>query len=59
MIAVEAGHRSASIGHLGKIACTLNQTIKWKPKKEKIVGNDEAEAMIDRVPRDGWDFLKA
>ena len=50
----EAGHRSASIGHLGKIACLLKQKLEWDPKKEKFIGNDAANRMLGRPYRGEW-----
>jgi len=51
---VNAGHRSASIGHLGKIACMLNARFKWDPKKEVIVDNPALNGLITRKYRAGW-----
>lgn len=51
---VNAGHRSASIGHLGKIACVLGARFKWDPKKEVIVDNPALNAMLTRKYRGDW-----
>ena len=51
---VNAGHRSASIGHLGKIACMMNGKFKWDPKKEVIVDNPALNGMITRKYRGDW-----
>ncbi len=51
---VEAGHRSASIGHLGKIACTLGQTLEWDPAKEVFNNNTMANNMLSRPYRGEW-----
>ncbi len=51
---VNAGHRSASIGHLGKIACTLGASFKWDPKKEEVVDNPALNGMITRKYRGDW-----
>jgi len=50
----EAGHRSASIGHVGKIACTLGQTLQWNPDTETFTNNDMANRMLSRPYRAGW-----
>jgi predicted dehydrogenase len=44
--------------HLSAIAARLGRAIKWDPKAEKIVGDDEAAAMFARVRRDGFDINK-
>lgn len=51
---VEAGHRSASVGHLGKIACTLGQALKWNPETEQFVDNAMANRMLSRPYRGEW-----
>ena len=51
---VNAGHRSASIGHLGKIACTFGAKFKWNPKKEVIVDNPALNSLIMRKYRGDW-----
>lgn len=51
---VNAGHRSASIGHLGKLACTLGGSFKWDPKKEEITDNEALNGMLTRKYRGDW-----
>ena len=54
----EIGHRTASICHLSAIALRTNRVIHWDPKKEQIIGDDMASAMLDR-PRRAPYFLGA
>jgi predicted dehydrogenase len=51
---VNAGHRSASIGHLGKIACMLGSSFTWDPKKEVIKDNPALNGLITRKYRGEW-----
>lgn len=51
---VNAGHRSASIGHLGKLACTLGTSFEWDPKKEKITDNPALNSLLTRRYRGDW-----
>ena len=51
---VEAGHRTASICHLGNIAMKLRRKIHWDPRQEEIIGDDEAAAMLGRPMRAPW-----
>ena len=51
---VEAGHRSASIGHLGKIACTLGAKLQWNPDTETFVDNPALNGMLTRKYRGEW-----
>jgi predicted dehydrogenase len=55
---VEAGHRSASICHLGNIAMLLNRPLKWDPEKEQFVGDAEANGMLARPQRAPWQIEK-
>jgi predicted dehydrogenase len=51
---VEIGHRTATICHLGNIVMKLNRKIRFDPEKEQILGDDEANAMLDRPMRSPW-----
>ena len=53
---VEVAHRSAVPGHLGLIAMLVGRKIKWDPKKERIVGDDEASKLLTREYRAPWKF---
>ena len=48
---VEIGHRSATVCHLSNIAIRLGRKILWDPVSEKIVGDEEATAMLSRPSR--------
>jgi len=43
----EVGHRVTSLGHLGQIAIQLGQKLSWNPDKERFLGNDAANAMLN------------
>jgi predicted dehydrogenase len=45
--------------HLAAIAARLGRSIKWDPKAEKIVGDDEAAKFFGRKPREGFEYLKS
>jgi predicted dehydrogenase len=53
---VEIGHRSSTVCHLGNIARWLNRKLKWDPVKEVFVGDDEANAFLDRKRRKGYEL---
>lgn len=55
---VAIGHRSASVCHLGNIAIRLGRKIAWNPQQQKIVGDDEAAAMLARPYRSPWKLPK-
>jgi len=50
----EIGHRSASLGHLVIIAYRLGRSLKWDPVKEEFVGDDAANRLRSRAPREPW-----
>ncbi len=51
---VEAGHRTASLCHLGNIAMRLHRKIRWNPEQEQIAGDDEAAKLLSRPMRAPW-----
>lgn len=51
---VAIGHRSATVCHLGNIACRLGRTIRWDPEKEQILGDAEAARMVGYEYRAPW-----
>jgi len=51
---VEAGHRTASLCHLGNIAMKLRRKIRWDPKQEQILDDNEAGRMLGRAMRAPW-----
>jgi hypothetical protein len=42
--------------HLCAIAARLNREIKWDPKTEKILGDDQASTFLARTPRPGFEI---
>jgi predicted dehydrogenase len=55
---VEAGHRSASISHLGAIALRTGLSLKWDPSAEKFIGDNarEANQFLVREMRKPYDY---
>jgi len=52
---VEVAHRSITICHLGNIAMRLGREhLRWDPRTEQIVGDDEAARMLSRPYRAPW-----
>jgi predicted dehydrogenase len=52
---VEVAHRSITICHLGNIAMRLGRkSLRWDPRTEQIIGDDEASKMLSRPYRDPW-----
>jgi predicted dehydrogenase len=50
----EAAHRSATPGHLGRIAMWLGRKLRFNPETEEIIGDPVATAMLGRPYRSPW-----
>ncbi|MEM8670043.1 MAG: Gfo/Idh/MocA family oxidoreductase [Planctomycetota bacterium] len=48
--------QSLNTCHLAAIAARLGRAIKWDPKAEKILGDEQAEGMFARTPRQGYEI---
>lgn len=53
---VEIGHRSATACHLGNIAIRTGKALKWDAAAEKFIGDDAANAMLERPYRGGYEL---
>ena len=55
---VETGHRSATLCHLGVIACRLGKqnVLQWDPQAERFTNDDDANAMLERPARPPWNL---
>jgi hypothetical protein len=53
-----AGHRVSTVCHLANIAIKVGRKLKWDPVKEQFIGDDSANAMLDRKRRDPWQLPK-
>ena len=53
---VETGHRTSMLCHLGNIAMLLKRKIKFDPQSEKIIGDDEAAALLEVPLRAPWSY---
>jgi hypothetical protein len=48
--------QAMSICHLAAIAARFGREIRWDPKNERIVGDDQAASLFARTPRDGYEI---
>ena len=51
---VEVGHRSATVCHIGNIAIRTGQRLRWDPRAERFVDNEEADRWLSRPMRAPW-----
>jgi hypothetical protein len=48
------GHLSTSLCHLGNIATRLGRSLKFDPQAEKVLDDEEANALLGREYREHW-----
>jgi predicted dehydrogenase len=53
---VEIGHRSISVCHLVNITRRVGRPLKWDPVKETFPGDEEANKLVDRPRRKGYEL---
>jgi len=51
---VHATHVASYLGLIAEIAARLETKLKWDPKKEQFIGNDEANQRLSRPMHNGW-----
>ena len=51
---IELGHKTATLCHLGNIATRLQRTLKFDGENERINGDKEADALVQREYREHW-----
>ena len=53
----ETAFASDLISHMTDISARLGRAVEWDPETENIRGDDEANAMLVRTPREGYGFF--
>ena len=56
---VHSHHRALTTCHLAGIAARLGRRISWNPADEKIEGDAQAQALVGREPRKGFEIQLA
>jgi predicted dehydrogenase len=56
---VEIGHRSISVCHLANITRQLGRRLRWDPAAEHFVDDDEANRLVTRPRRKGFELPNA
>lgn len=52
----EIGQRCFTIAHIGNISMILGRKLKWDPKKELFINDEQANRMLSRSMRSPWHF---
>ena len=53
---VETGHRSTSLCHLINMTRDLGRKLAWDPKRERFANDDQANSLLARPRRKGFEF---
>lgn len=53
---VEIGHRTVTIGLLINVAREVGRKLRWDPQEEQILDDAEANALLNRPRRKGWEL---
>jgi hypothetical protein len=53
---VEIGHHTVTIGHLINITREVGRKLRWDPAREQIIDDPQANALLDRPRRKGWEL---
>lgn len=53
---VELGHRSATVCHLGNIARWTGRKLRWDPDAEQFIGDENANKLVSRKQRAGYEI---
>ena len=48
------GHLSSSLPHLANLACRVGRSFRFDPIREVIIGDEEANQLLERTYRDHW-----
>jgi predicted dehydrogenase len=54
----ETGHRATTLCHLINICRTVQRKLQWDPKAERFVGDEEANKLLSRPRRLGYELPK-
>jgi len=55
---LEAAHRVATACHLANLSLRLDRKLRWDAGHESVIGDPEAEALLERPYRAPWDAMK-
>ena len=53
----ESAHRATTVCHAANLCIRLGRPLKWDPKAERFIGDDEANRLRSRVMREPWTLL--
>ena len=53
---VQIGHEATNLSLLGMLSLKLGRSVQWDGKKERVVGDDEANRLLRRQYRGEWEY---
>lgn len=54
----ETGHRATTLCHLVNICRVVQRKLRWDPKRERFIGDDQANQLLARPRRQGYELPK-
>ena len=51
---VEDGHAASTLGNVSDISLRLDRRLRWDPRVDRFVGDDDANQMLGRAARSPW-----
>ena len=52
----QTGHYATNLGHLMNISWQVGRSIRWDGEKEQVIGDEEANALVTKPYRKGWEL---
>lgn len=56
---IEIGQRSVTVCHLANLVRELDRSLTWNPSVERFMDDQDANQLLDRPRRSGFDFPSA
>ncbi len=51
---LEQGHYATTLGNVSDISLRLGRKLKWDPRNDQFIGDDQANSMLSRAERSPW-----
>ena len=56
---LEVGHFVSTVAHLGNLACRSGEQVTWDAKNERVIGNKQANRLLNCPYRKPWKLPRA
>ena len=52
----QTGQYATNLGHLMNISWEVGRSVRWDGEKEQVIGDEEANALVTKPYRKGWEL---